>query len=180
MFIVTSVVYVAVLLATYHFVAIKPVSLSWSRWIEHGIYRYQTMITGLMAAGLILGQMAIQRKQYVSDKKFMLHEKMDALREIAFASELLTLEVKKMFFSSAPNVSTSLPDILSQKADHLSIRVQRCVKLVLKAIDLYNDAGTETAAAFSRKNYWEMIQQNASILREQVKRELQDFEEMLR
>ncbi|CAN7328277.1 hypothetical protein LJR231_001795 [Phyllobacterium sp. LjRoot231] len=70
------------LLALWHFIDIKPASLSWWKWVEHAVYRYQTLITGLLATWFVAQQLRTQRKHHRLERAFTVRKEMAAANEL--------------------------------------------------------------------------------------------------
>jgi hypothetical protein len=107
-------------LALWHFTWIKPDQVSWPRWIEHALNRYQTLVAGGGAIAVawlsvrkISEQITLQRDQAISDKRFAVRHELAALAECHMVFDQLA-----SMADEGPHAKPGLPD-LPRSGDYL-------------------------------------------------------------
>lgn len=117
-----------------HFVEMKPATLSWSRWIEHAVNRYQTLLTGLLATWFVARQLSTQRKHHRLERRFTLRKEKAIGENCCDLARTISHQVR-----SDEMVVTAIKHFLELHTSDLDLETLGTVRALDRLIDPYND-----------------------------------------
>jgi hypothetical protein len=177
-------------LALWHFIDIKPENLSWMRWIEHGINRYQTLLTGLGAVLVgylsvikISQQIRLQKDERVSNQKFALRHELRALgdcRSVVSNLNEMTENYVAMMGEILPDGKPFIPfdpaKVLSHYRDFLPRSVVEGMENLDRMIISHNDFNQRQPGFMSQHSLFIAVKANSAGLLRRIDEARQELE----